>query len=107
MIERVPKRSRRGKILAGICLLGQFAWNIMDRFPLRKIFLCKKENFVKCDWPTQIFRRCRKIIFLKLKIFNFQNDIFGKFSVRGNFSCDGPLDFDFHYRYHEPICLNV
>jgi hypothetical protein len=28
----------------------------------------QKENFVKCDWPTQIF--CRKKI-LKLKIFNF------------------------------------
>ena len=24
-------------------------------FPLRKI--PQKENFVKCDWPTQIFRR--------------------------------------------------
>jgi hypothetical protein len=28
----------------------------------------RTENFVKCDWPTQIFRR-KKI--LKLKIFNF------------------------------------
>jgi hypothetical protein len=43
----------------------------------------QKENFVKCDWPTQIFRR-KKI--LKLKIFLLSNDIFGKFSVRGNFS---------------------
>jgi hypothetical protein len=47
----------------------------------------QKENFVKCDWRTQILRR-KKI--LKLKIFNFystfNNDIFGKFSVRGNFS---------------------
>jgi hypothetical protein len=42
----------------------------------------RKEKFVKCDWPTQIYRR-KKI--LKLKIFN--NDIFGKFSVRGKFSC--------------------
>jgi hypothetical protein len=40
----------------------------------------RKENFVKCDWLTQIFRR-KKI--LKLKI---NNDIFRKFSVRGNFS---------------------
>ena len=43
----------------------------------------RKEKFVKCDWPTQIFRR-KKI--LKLKIFSFNNDIFGKFSVRGKFS---------------------
>jgi hypothetical protein len=39
----------------------------------------QKENFVKCDWPAQMFR-LKKM--LKLKIFNF----FGKFSVRGNFS---------------------
>ena len=37
------------------------AISIQENFPL-------KENFVKCDWPTQIFRR--KTI-LKLKIFNF------------------------------------
>jgi hypothetical protein len=43
----------------------------------------QKENFVKCDWPTQIFRR-KKI--LKLKFSTFNNDIFGTFSVRGNFS---------------------
>jgi hypothetical protein len=30
----------------------------------------QQENFVKCDWPTQIFRR-KKI--LKLKIFSCQN----------------------------------
>ena len=28
----------------------------------------QKENFVKCDWPTQIFRRKKN---LKLKIFDF------------------------------------
>jgi hypothetical protein len=32
-----------------------------ENFPL-------KENFVKCDWPTQIFRRKN---ILKFKIFNF------------------------------------
>ena len=32
----------------------------------------RKEKFVKCDWPTQIF--------------NFNDDIFGKFSVREKFS---------------------
>jgi hypothetical protein len=42
----------------------------------------RKENFFKCDCPTQIFRRKQ---ILKLKIFNFFNiDIFGKFSVHGN-----------------------
>jgi hypothetical protein len=37
------------------------AISTQENFPL-------KENFVKCDWPTQIFRRKR---ILKLKIFNF------------------------------------
>ena len=50
-------------------------------FPLRKI--SRKENFVKCDWPTQIFRRKK---FWSWKFSTFNNDIFGKFSVRGNFS---------------------
>jgi hypothetical protein len=35
----------------------------------------QKENFVKCDWPTQIFRR-KKI--LNLKIFNFEQWYFRK-----------------------------
>jgi hypothetical protein len=43
----------------------------------------QKENFVKCDWPTQIFRGKKS---LKVENFQLLNDIFGKFSVRGNFS---------------------
>jgi hypothetical protein len=42
------------------------------------------EDFVKCDWPTQIFRR-KKISKIS-KFSTFNNDIFGKFSVRGKFS---------------------
>jgi hypothetical protein len=34
----------------------------------------QKENFAKCDWPTQTFRR-KKISSRKFSIFN--NDIFG------------------------------
>jgi hypothetical protein len=37
------------------------AISVQENFP-------QKENFVKCDWPTQIFRRKN---ILKLKIFNF------------------------------------
>jgi hypothetical protein len=45
--------------------------------PLRKISVERK------FWPSQIFS-WKKI--LELKIFNFNNNIFGKFFVRGNFS---------------------
>jgi hypothetical protein len=45
------------------------AISMQENFP-------QKENFVKCDWPTEIFRR-KKI--LKLKFFE-------TFSVRGNLS---------------------
>jgi hypothetical protein len=43
----------------------------------------RKKNFVKYDWSTQIFRRKK---FWSWKFSTFNNDIFGKFSVRGNFS---------------------
>jgi hypothetical protein len=42
-----------------------------------------ERNFMKYDWPTQMSRR-KKIWSWKFSTFN--NDIFGKFSIRGNFS---------------------
>jgi hypothetical protein len=41
--------------------MQNFPISTQENFP-------RKEQFVKCDWPTQIFDR-KKI--LKLKIFNF------------------------------------
>jgi hypothetical protein len=35
---------------------------------IKKMF-CRKNNLVKCDWPTQNFRRKKN---LKLEIFNCQ-----------------------------------
>jgi hypothetical protein len=49
----------------------------------------QKEDCVKCDWPTQIFRR---------KFSTFNNGIFGNFSVRGIFSW---VEMDLH-RYVFP-----
>jgi hypothetical protein len=40
----------------------------------------QKENFVKCVWRTQIFSQKK----FRRKFSTFNNDIFGKFSVRGN-----------------------
>ena len=45
----------------------------------------QKENFVKCDWPDTNFPSEINFEVENFQLFN-NNDIFGKFSVRGNFS---------------------
>ena len=64
-------------------MMGYCLFRLIRRISTQENFP-RKEKFVKCDWPTQIFRWKKN---LKLKIFNFYNDIFGKFSVHGKFSC--------------------
>jgi hypothetical protein len=51
------------------------------KFALRPISTPQKENFVKCDWRTQIFHR------KKFKVENFQ------LLTMENFPWKGPLNF--------------